>query len=370
MHVSQLITASNHRTAWSASLGFGLKYLPLQSAPLLHTGLPFLLLVKFLMASLEFRTRRRRQAQPSRQLPVVFENSAAIARYAAFHTCDDQAKPLLMPPEQRSQSIAALNAERMASSLIEHGKCESCMLQVKYCVCQRLARLREEMSESGIGERVQFVIWMHLRERRRASNTGKLLEQLLPGSLVLIQDVPADMERFHNIVGASQGRLCVLFPSSDALSASDFLNQTSAAELDTTNAGKTSLGSKPLVAVVLDGTWRQAIRMHKQMEELPCITLTPRGRSEFHWRRQSQEGRISTVEAGALLLEDLQEPTASAVLHKALAELMDALERQCHYDTFANGPPPPEPSANKKAAAKRRLPKRAPGERGILARES
>lgn len=61
-----------------------------------------------------------------------------------------------------------------------------------------------------------------------------------------------------------------------------------------------------------------------------------RGHSQFHWRRQSQEGRISTVEAAALVMEELigQESRGTGdALRKSLAVLMDALGRQCHHES-------------------------------------
>ena len=58
------------------------------------------------------------------------------------------------------------------------------------------------------------------------------------------------------------------------------------------------------------------------------------GQSKFHWRRQSQEGRISTVEAAALVLEELGRGDAGDALRKALAILMDALGRQCHHESW------------------------------------
>merc|ERR1711971_1216494 len=92
----------------------------------------------------------------------------------------------------------------------------------------------------------------------------------------------------------------------------------------------------PLLAVLVDGTWRQARRMHRSLDTLPHVKLQPRQLSDFHWRRQTREDRISTVEAAALLLEALgeSESGAPAVLMKALLGLNSALVRQSHYDTM------------------------------------
>lgn len=104
--------------------------------------------------------------------------------------------------------------------------------------------------------------------------------------------------------------------------------------------------------------------MQRHIEGLPQVILQPRKLSEFYWRRQSREDRISTVEAAALLLEDLGEPVdgAPGALGRALQTLNDALNRQSHYDTFGKGKEGeeremPELSQQKMASNKQRLPK-------------
>merc|ERR1712012_22102 len=97
-----------------------------------------------------------------------------------------------------------------------------------------------------------------------------------------------------------------------------------------TGAGKNV--SRKVLAVLVDGTWHEAKRMHKCLETLPHISLTSCNRSELLWRKQSMEGRVSTVEAAACLLEELGEaPEVSAALRSALAVLSEALEKQAHY---------------------------------------
>mmetsp|Transcript_23984 Transcript_23984/g.51148 ORF Transcript_23984/g.51148 Transcript_23984/m.51148 type:complete len:253 (+) Transcript_23984:1339-2097(+) len=246
----------------------------------------------------------------------------------------------------------------MAESLRAEGKCEHCMFQVKYCLCKSLAGLRTKAELP-----VHFVVCMHIKERSRASNTGKLLEHLLPRAEVLVQDVPIDMQRLQELVRQSGDRAFVLYPSEDSITASELLeaarNSAKANEKCDDNERQRE---RPWLPIIIDGTWRQAKRMHKDLEGLPHVRLSNvRGNSQFHWRRQTEEGRISTVEAAAFLLEELKCELEANTLRRGLGLLNRALECQCHYDGFATGPPPPEPSARKRAAQKHRLPKRPPG---------
>lgn len=291
------------------------------------------------------------------QLPEVFEDARAMACYAAQHKSPEQELRLLLerPPEERSSSLALFHAAQLSFKMQVKGKCGSCMFQRQYCICGALAELRRKAVEYQVGDRVRFVVWMHQLERPRASNTGKLLEHVLPGSEVLLHDVPTDTQRLDDLVAMVRGRAVVLYPSEDA---------TPAAEAHALMAAPAGEGVQPpLLAVLVDGTWRQAKRMHRVFEGLPHVALSHCGSSEFHWRRQSQEGRISTVEAAALLLEELGEAPegAPALLRRSLQELNTGLERQCHYDKFVEGPAPPEPSARKRAALRNKLPKLGPG---------
>jgi len=205
-------------------------------------------------------------------------------------------------------------------------------------------------------------------ERVRASNTGKLLEHLLPGSELLTFDVPEDEQRFQDLLTEHAGRACVLYPSDEAISPEELARRLGLPAAGGSSAASgghdDNIAPAPLLAILIDGTWRQAKRMQRHMEGIPKVILQPKKLSQFHWRRQSREDRISTVEAAALLLDDLNEPQgASDALGNALGVLNESLTRQCHYDTFRNGPPAPAAKNQKAAARSQRLPKRAPGER-------
>eukprot|EP00927_Polykrikos_kofoidii_P056873 TRINITY_DN50962_c0_g1_i1.p1 TRINITY_DN50962_c0_g1~~TRINITY_DN50962_c0_g1_i1.p1 ORF type:complete len:349 (-),score=50.06 TRINITY_DN50962_c0_g1_i1:287-1333(-) len=313
---------------------------------------------------------RARLAAP----PVACEDSVAVRRYAARAVRRHDSSLLDVPPQQRMRSVAAYQAANIQSVMEEQGKCGRCMLQWSYCMCARLARLRDEVLEHRTADRIRFVAWMHYRERQRSTNTGKLLEHVLPQSEVLTFDVEADERRFQDLIAIHKGRAFVLYPCDGALTPQQLLveigelvSESNVAGVDAASADQSTSPSACLntsmLAVLVDGTWRQARRMQKYFDALPKVILEPRRLSQFHWRRQSREDRISTVEAAALLLEDLGEPVdgAPSVLYRALQALNGSLERQSHYDTFASGPSPPVRTSQRRANNSQKLPKRSPG---------
>lgn len=308
------------------------------------------------------------------RLPALFEEATSLAAYRASSTGrDGRAMFLQLPREGRAKLFAAHNLSRIEEDLKKLGKCSQCMLLQEHCICERLSAIRTGLlpKNGSPASPVHFIVWMHPKERKRASNTGKLVQHILPDNCeVLTHDVPAHESRIEELTAHGR-RAFVLFPSEGALPASEAL-------LCKVEDQGHALSTDPPIAILIDGTWRQAKQMHKRFEALPHIALSPTGLSEFHWRRQSQEGRISTVEAAALLLEELACNTSSSsevamggALRQALSELMMALERQCHYDTLPHGKPLPEALSRKKAAeGSGRLRKRPPGQRAIRVEET
>mmetsp|Transcript_54666 Transcript_54666/g.122701 ORF Transcript_54666/g.122701 Transcript_54666/m.122701 type:complete len:337 (+) Transcript_54666:74-1084(+) len=263
-----------------------------------------------------------------------------------------------VPEELRAEVCAKASVEARAVFLQSRLKCEICAFLKIHCICSQLREVREQIVEDlpKGSLQVQLAVWMHIRERYRASNTGKLLELLLPSCQVYLCDVPEDEERFEAALNRAGGRAFVLFPSEDAVPVSEAMQQLGA-QASSRNPDE---DISPPLAVVVDGTWRQARRLHKRLEKFPHVALTPPARSEFHWRRQSMEGRISTVEAAALLLEDLGEPAASiAGLRFGLQVLNKAMESQTHYQ----GIRPPKPGELQGSRHKmHRIPKKKPWE--------
>jgi len=233
-----------------------------------------------------------------------------------------------LPPAERAGVLTAARAENAASELREKGRCETCALVVKHCICATLASLKQELVDTDVA--VRFALWMHVSERTRASNTGKLMQQVLPDCEVFFHGLPADEVRFRARVSSCP--TYVLFPSEGALPLADV-----SGALRSPAVGADVASERPLV-VLVDGTWDQARRMHKALEDLPHVALElsdGAGASSVSWRCQSEEGRVTTAEACALALDGLacaDATRAAGALRQAVAILDKALSQQTHYD--------------------------------------
>ena len=301
--------------------------------------------------------RQRKQRVP--ELSQLFEESAGL-RCFALKAIGRRRNSTLecilqLPPEQRAEALAELRSAKLDSEMKAEGKCPRCMMQLHFCICAAVQRIRGKLLTDVGHSKLHFVVWIHHKERRRASNTGKIIQLLLPESTdILIQGVSRDEARLQELL---QGEAFVVYPSEDAEVVSEAVTRPASTQ---------SLKPTAPVAILIDGTWNQAQRMHRHFETLKHVKLMPAGKSSFHWRRQSQEGRISTVEAAALLLENLGDPPDGipAALHESLKVLMDALGRQCHHDTLFTQELP-EPTGKKKhALGAKKIQKELPGQRG------
>eukprot|EP00392_Amoebophrya_sp_AT5.2_P010106 g10159.t1 len=385
---------------------------------------------------------QREDPKNKRRSKLPKEPRTRVAKYAAEELREHN---LLPPAERYAQSKALPVAERMkwvAKTYAENftfffereGKCLSCCFLKENCICRELETLRKAVERApkttveadlagggGVASKAaeevdlgapaalsateiakapseprsvsfRFLIWMHYKERFRASNTGKLLLSLFPGSDIFLHGDPDETARFWNKLGgaARSVRPILLFPSEESVRANDIdvgrdlavgcradveLNECPA---DNEEAIREEDEETVLDVIVLDGTWNQARKMLKSIfvgenerfasgeidEDLRFrplhVKIDPCEVSRFSCRRQTQPDRICTLEAAAMLVDQLQlglglgrtksctTGTASTMfttststkastlekMYKSLDVLCNAMNRQSHKDTM------------------------------------
>jgi len=201
--------------------------------------------------------------------------------------------------KQRWKTLVSIQNANKELVLRNSERCLQCYLTKFCCICKAVS---DRMYQNPIDIRtlpVKVIVFMHNKERYRASNTGKLIEMCLPSSEVCVYGVEADEFRLLNTLKDSHDcgkTVIILFPGKVSVPLNDSLPQT-----------KQRLDSDmEHVVVLIDGTWDQAKRMIKFFPvEIPRVALDPEAVSQFALRVQSKPGRISTVEAAALMLEQI-----------------------------------------------------------------
>ncbi len=182
-------------------------------------------------------------------------------------------------------------------------KCFRCRLPGSRCVCAVIPRL---------ALRTRVLVIYHRREWSRTTNTGHFAEKAIAGS--------------RNALWGNTGGLRALADDA-AITASDFDGLAPfvlTADGEPLDVARLPAAPAPLLMVVPDGTWRQALKMPRRIPllvDLPRFRLPAPGEAAYHLRHTAREGGLSTLHAIALALGHLEGPEAEA----SLLRLHDAM---------------------------------------------
>ena len=149
-----------------------------------------------------------------------------------------------------------------------------------------------------------MVLITHHAERRKSTNTGRLVTLALQGAEVRLRGERDAAARLP----LPEGRRLLLFPHPEAraLTADD------------------ACGG-PVVLLVPDGTWNQArriLRRDPDARDAEPVMLPPGAPSRYGLRRAPREGTVSTLEAVARALAVLE--VEGEAIERGLMAIFDA----------------------------------------------
>jgi DTW domain-containing protein len=175
-------------------------------------------------------------------------------------------------------------------------RCSRCRLHQTLCICALIPRIET---------RTRLVVFVHRREHKKPTNTGRLATLCLPNSEVVVRgEATPGLLAFPPEPGRLQ---LLLFPDEGA---------TPLAGLATPD--------RPVTLVVPDGNWRQAARMRKRipgLSDLTCVSLPGDRPSPYPLRSETHPQGLSTLEAIARAMGILEGQEVQRALERAL-ELM------------------------------------------------
>lgn len=178
-----------------------------------------------------------------------------------------------------------------------------------------------------------IVLLVHPREFMKTVGTVRIVKLSVSNSVMLRgrgSDFDQDSQ-FLSLISNPDHHPMILFPGSDSLN----LNSADSSML----AEKIPTG-KRLVIFVIDGTWttaKQIIRDSKILRTLPKISFDVGAASVYEFRKQPKQFCLSTVEAVALLIENLKEkglclPTPENGHQKMIQGFKLLIEAQLHFE--------------------------------------
>ncbi|WP_294258210.1 tRNA-uridine aminocarboxypropyltransferase [uncultured Comamonas sp.] len=197
-------------------------------------------------------------------------------------------------------------------------RCPRCHRALRTCVCA-LAR--------PVAHQVEVLILMHPMEVHEAKGTGHLLHLCLPHSRVLVGeefDAAALEAALHGRWGSradidsAPHHSLLLYPNTAGQDAA----------LGLAAAGPLPLPwpqpPEHLRLVVIDGTWRKSRKMlylNPALQALPRLPLLDVEDSGYRIRKAHLPGQLSSFEAAALALSQLQNRPEDAAAHAVLQEV-------------------------------------------------
>ncbi|KAF3997274.1 tRNA-uridine aminocarboxypropyltransferase [Glaciimonas immobilis] len=177
-----------------------------------------------------------------------------------------------------------MSSNNLSTSHTSRTRCIQCTRPLARCLCHLVPHL---------DSRTRIVVLQHPSETDHALNTARLAALGLNNAALLIGETFPDLP---TLLADPVYQPCLLFPGDQA--------QTLVAPIEETDA-------KPLLLVVLDGTWRKArklLHVNPALSLLPRIALPAGRQSRYRLRKAPAPGMISTLEAIVCALNLLEAP--------------------------------------------------------------
>jgi DTW domain-containing protein YfiP len=188
----------------------------------------------------------------------------------------------------------------VSSSTTKRATCAACLRAQSACICHWVRPL---------SSRVDLLILQHPLEVRNAKNSARLLHLCLPGSRLEVGETFPDLQTLLY----ADGRVPVLlYPETPG---------EPAPTADVVPPDRLRL-------VVLDATWRKSRKMlhvNPELQRLPRLALHDVPASAYRIRKAHAAHQLSTLEAAALALAQLE---GDAAAYRPLLQAFDGFVQQ------------------------------------------
>ncbi|GIU40251.1 MULTISPECIES: tRNA-uridine aminocarboxypropyltransferase [unclassified Shewanella] len=188
-------------------------------------------------------------------------------------------------------------------------RCQSCLLAEKLCTC----RYRKQI-DSELG----FMLIMYDDEVLKPSNSGRLIADIIPDTHAFIWSRSEPNRKMLSIINDPSYQPYVIFPSEYAVEGQQVVDRVEPSLLPA--------GKKPLL-ILLDGSWREAIKMFRKSEylhHLPLFSFSPESTASYALRKGARDFQLGTAEVAALALSAAGETENSAVLESWFAFFVES----------------------------------------------
>lgn len=180
--------------------------------------------------------------------------------------------------------------------------CTHCEYPLVTCVCSAI----ELMPVSS-----RIIILQHPSEVGHAKGTVRLIRLVIPTVEVFVGESAQDFTECRESITSSEGNVYLLYPENSEeseLTLTQGCNQSrSTSELSELQA----------TLVLIDGTWRKAkkiLALNEWLHDMPKLTIKPQQTSQYYIRSSNIENGLSTIEALAIALQQIEITDTSPLL--------------------------------------------------------
>lgn len=194
-------------------------------------------------------------------------------------------------------AVHKLHAERKALATKPFGargkklvRCGHCLLGEQFCTCEFRRQLNTQVS---------FLLIMYDDEVLKPTNSGRLIADLIPDTHAYLWSRTQVSSDMLALLADTQYQAYLVFPGQYANPGQNILSQVPREETH----------KRPLL-IMLDGSWREAIKMFRKspyLHHLPLLSFDPKVLATYALRKGSHDFQLGTAEVAALALEAVGE---------------------------------------------------------------
>jgi DTW domain-containing protein YfiP len=208
-------------------------------------------------------------------------------------------------PEEKHEAVVAFTLLTRRLTAMKKGHCIECMYPIQRCVCRSI---------KSMNIRHNLFLFQHVGEFGRQNNSGHLLRMIF-GAERATQGIRCEVDAMLEHAEENRTSSLVLFPTLNSITIDEFQAQRAS------RFGAEAVEG-PLTLFLPDGTSSQAKNLERHLPAyLPRVRINAEATRSWldPLRRQTEEHRVCTAQAAALVLDELGE-------HEAMLRVKEAVE--------------------------------------------
>ncbi|MCL1038948.1 DTW domain-containing protein [Shewanella submarina] len=203
--------------------------------------------------------------------------------------------------------------------MLKRPHCPHCDYPLNACLCHAISPIQSD---------TRVVVLQHPSEVAHAKNSVRLLSRVLTDCELVVGEREQDFSAVRDRLLQDRENTLVLYPADASI------------ELAAVADSKAS-SVNPVNLVVIDGTWRKALKIYKLnpwLAELQAVHLGENYQGRYRIRKAKRPDSLSTLEATAYALAELEpglevQPlfrAFDAMVERQLAAMPEAVRQRYH----------------------------------------